>query len=96
MIVYISDPKNSTRELLNLIISFSTVVGYKMNSVPFLMDLVLASLKSLLRTHSIVMSKLSGGEKSCNWLVMFSSKSVGVRTEVCHISVASERNSLSF
>jgi hypothetical protein len=32
MIVYISDSKNSTRELLNLINSFSTVVGYKINS----------------------------------------------------------------
>ena len=38
MIVYISDPKNSTRELLNLINSFSVVAGYKINSkksVPF-------------------------------------------------------------
>jgi hypothetical protein len=32
MIVYISDPKNSTRELLNLINSFSAVPGYKINS----------------------------------------------------------------
>jgi hypothetical protein len=32
MIVYISDPKNSTRELLNLINSFSEVAVYKMNS----------------------------------------------------------------
>ena len=32
MIVYISDPKNSTRELLNLINSFSAVAGYKINS----------------------------------------------------------------
>jgi hypothetical protein len=32
MIVYISDPKNSTRELLNLINNFSEVVGYKTNS----------------------------------------------------------------
>ena len=32
MIVYISDPKNSTRELLNLINSFSTVAGYKIIS----------------------------------------------------------------
>jgi hypothetical protein len=32
MIVYISDPKNSTRELLNLINSFSAVAGYKVNS----------------------------------------------------------------
>jgi hypothetical protein len=32
MIVYISDPKNSTRELLNLINSFSAVSGYKINS----------------------------------------------------------------
>jgi hypothetical protein len=32
MIVYISDPKNSTRELLNLINTFSAVAGYKINS----------------------------------------------------------------
>jgi hypothetical protein len=32
MIVYISDPKNSTRELLNLMNSFSEVAGYKINS----------------------------------------------------------------
>ena len=32
MIVYISDHKNSTRELLNLINSFSEVSGYKINS----------------------------------------------------------------
>jgi hypothetical protein len=32
MIVCISDPKNSTRELLNLINSFSAVAGYKINS----------------------------------------------------------------
>jgi hypothetical protein len=32
MIVYISDPKNSTRELLSLIISFGEVAGYKINS----------------------------------------------------------------
>jgi hypothetical protein len=32
MIVYLSDPKNSTRELLNLIHKFSTVAGYKINS----------------------------------------------------------------
>jgi hypothetical protein len=32
MIVYISDHKNSTRELLNLINSFSVVAGYKINS----------------------------------------------------------------
>jgi hypothetical protein len=32
MIVYISDLKNSTRELLNLINSFSAVAGYKSNS----------------------------------------------------------------
>ena len=32
MVVYISDPKNSTRELLNLINNFSEVVGYKTNS----------------------------------------------------------------
>ena len=32
MIVYRSDPKNSTRELLNLINSFGEVAGYKINS----------------------------------------------------------------
>jgi hypothetical protein len=32
MKVYISDLKNSTRELLNLINSFSGVAGYKINS----------------------------------------------------------------
>jgi hypothetical protein len=32
MIVYISDPTNSTRELLNLINSFSELSGYKINS----------------------------------------------------------------
>jgi hypothetical protein len=32
MIVYISDPKSSTRECLNLINSFSAVAGYKINS----------------------------------------------------------------
>jgi hypothetical protein len=32
MIVYISDPKSSTRELLNLITNFSKVAGYKINS----------------------------------------------------------------
>ena len=32
IIVYISDPKNSTRELLNVINSFSEVAGYKINS----------------------------------------------------------------
>jgi hypothetical protein len=39
MIVYISDPKNFTRELLNLINNFSEVAGYKINSnksMPFL------------------------------------------------------------
>jgi hypothetical protein len=32
MIVFLSDPKNSTRELLNLIKNFSKVSGYKINS----------------------------------------------------------------
>ena len=32
MLVYISDPKNSTRELLSLINSFNEVAGYKINS----------------------------------------------------------------
>jgi len=32
MIVYLSDPKSSTRELLNLINTFSKVTRYKINS----------------------------------------------------------------
>jgi hypothetical protein len=32
MIVYLSDPKNSTRDLLNLANNFSKVDGYKINS----------------------------------------------------------------
>jgi hypothetical protein len=32
MIVYVSDPKNSTRELLSLINSFGEVAGYTINS----------------------------------------------------------------
>ena len=32
MIVYISDPKNSNKELLQLINTFSNVAGYKINS----------------------------------------------------------------
>jgi hypothetical protein len=31
MIVYLNDPQNSTRELLNLISNFIKVVGYKIN-----------------------------------------------------------------
>jgi hypothetical protein len=39
MILYLCDPKNSTRELLNIINNFSEVAGYKINlnkSVDFL------------------------------------------------------------
>jgi hypothetical protein len=32
MIIYLSDPKNSTRELLKLINNFNKVAGYKINS----------------------------------------------------------------
>jgi hypothetical protein len=32
MIVYLGDPQNSTRELLNLINNFSKVARYKINS----------------------------------------------------------------
>jgi hypothetical protein len=32
MVVYISDPKNSTRELLSVTNNFSKVAGYKINS----------------------------------------------------------------
>jgi hypothetical protein len=32
MIVYLSDPKNSTREFLELISNVSKIAGYKINS----------------------------------------------------------------
>jgi hypothetical protein len=32
MIIYLSDPQNSTREILKLINNFSKVAGYKINS----------------------------------------------------------------
>jgi hypothetical protein len=32
MVVYITEAKNSTRELLNLINNFNAVAGYKINS----------------------------------------------------------------
>jgi hypothetical protein len=32
MMVYLSDPQNSTREILNLINNLSKVAGYKINS----------------------------------------------------------------
>jgi hypothetical protein len=32
MVIYINNPKNSTRELLQLINTFSKVTGYKINS----------------------------------------------------------------
>ena len=32
MIVYLSEPKNSTREFLSLINNYSKVAGYKINS----------------------------------------------------------------
>jgi hypothetical protein len=53
MIVYISDPKNSTREV-NLINSFSEVAGYKINankSVAFLYTKVNRMRKKLGKQH---------------------------------------------
>jgi hypothetical protein len=53
MIVYISDPKNSTRELLNLINSFSAVARYKINlniSVAFLYTKINQAQKEIRET----------------------------------------------
>jgi hypothetical protein len=33
MVIFLSDPKNSTRELLNMINNFNKVVGYKISSI---------------------------------------------------------------
>jgi hypothetical protein len=57
MIVYISDPQNSTRKLLNLINSFSEVAGYKINSnksVAFLYTKDKQLRKKLTRPSTIV------------------------------------------
>jgi hypothetical protein len=54
MIVYISDPKNSIRELLNLINSFSEEAGYKINSnksVAFLYKRINRVRKKLGKQH---------------------------------------------
>jgi hypothetical protein len=54
MIVYISDPKNSIRDLLNLINSFSEVTGYKNNSnksMPFLYTRINQLRKKLGKQH---------------------------------------------
>ena len=56
MIVYISDPKNSSRELLNLINSFSEVAGYKINSnksMAFLSERI-NRLRMKLRKHTFL------------------------------------------
>jgi hypothetical protein len=54
MIVYISDPTNSTRELLTLINSFSAVAGYKINSTnqwPFSTQRINGLRKKLGKQH---------------------------------------------
>jgi hypothetical protein len=54
MIVYISDPKNSTREFLYLINNFSEVAGYKINSnksVAFLYTKINRLRKKLGKSH---------------------------------------------
>jgi hypothetical protein len=54
MIIYISDPKNSTRECLKLINNFSEVAGYKSNSnksVPFSTQSINRLRKKLGKQH---------------------------------------------
>ena len=53
MTVHVSDPKNSTKELLNLINSFSAVAGYKINtnkSMAFLYTKVKGTEKEIMET----------------------------------------------
>jgi len=55
MIVYLSDPKSSTRELLSLINNFSKVAGYKINSnksVAFLYSKDKQAEKEIMETTS--------------------------------------------
>jgi hypothetical protein len=74
MIVYIRDPKNSTRELLNLINSFSAVAGYKINSyksVVFLYTKYKQIEKEIsVTTHFTIVTS------SINYLVMTLTKEV--------------------
>jgi hypothetical protein len=61
MIVYISDPKNSTRENLSVINNFSKVVGYKMNSnksVAFLYSKDKQDKKEIRETTPFTMSQI--------------------------------------
>ena len=54
MIVYLSDPKNSTREIINLLNNFILVAGYKINwnkSVAFLYSKDKQSEKKLGKRH---------------------------------------------
>jgi hypothetical protein len=54
MIVYLGDPQNSTRELLNLINNFSKVARYKINSnksVAFLYTRINRLRKKLGKQH---------------------------------------------
>ena len=54
MIVYLSDSKNSTRELLNLINNFSKVAGYKIHSnksVAFLYTKDKRAEKEIIKQH---------------------------------------------
>jgi len=54
VIVYLSDPKSSTRELLNLINTFSKVAGYKIKSnksVAFLCTKEKQAEKKLVKQH---------------------------------------------
>jgi hypothetical protein len=50
MIVYISDPQNSTRELLQLINTFNIVAGYKINSKTSIVLLYTNKLRKKLET----------------------------------------------
>jgi hypothetical protein len=61
MIVYINDPKNSTRELQNLINSFSAVAGYKLtqrNQWPFSTQTINRLRKKLGKQHPSRYSKI--------------------------------------
>ena len=55
MILYLENPKDATRKLLELIYEFGKVAGYKINaqkSLAFLYTLMMKNLKEKLRKHS--------------------------------------------
>jgi hypothetical protein len=71
LIVYLSDPKNSTRELLQLINIFSKVARYKINSnksVAFLYTKDKQAEKDIRETISFIIARRKWRYPPCSWI----------------------------